>query len=533
MNSQIERKAEAGLTRKFRLYTLTGTVFFILLTGAMPSYAQAVDEVAVLKTQVDLLRRQYLEIREVNARLEDRVMVLEDKVKTLPQAPAPRISGAATPEVAKVAKSTEISLLESYSKRQALDSRSILDKLPDYIPNYYTKGLEFHGYFRSGYGVNSKGGKMEAFMAPDALAKFRLGNEQETYIELILANKNWNPDPEGITITTQSRIAYQSQQNQTWDTENLIVLREMYAQMGRFLSWDQDAKVWGGQRFCRLPELDIIDFWWYDLSGYGGGFEDINIMDVAKLDVTYIGFSSNDLNLSTQRGRIAKNNLNFMFKNIDVPGGKGSFWINGGYMKEGIWQEDTNRKFPDMGGVDVGFMHYVPGELNNNQFAVQYGTGANISLSAGAEIPQSSDARKAWRVRVTEMLNRQINDNLCVQVDGVYQYTDYGDTTKYRETWISFGMRPIYSLTKHFALELEPGVDYVNNPRDGLDSCLYKLTGAIRISPGNIFNSRPEFRIFATYATWGNDFMGRVGGGDAFLEKTEGMNFGVQCENWW
>ena len=54
--------------------------------------------------------------------------------------------------------------------------------------------FEFHGYFRSGYGLNSKGGQQAAFQAPGAGAKFRLGNEAETYGEFIFVNNcrgNW------------------------------------------------------------------------------------------------------------------------------------------------------------------------------------------------------------------------------------------------------------------------------------------------------------------------------------------------------
>lgn len=47
--------------------------------------------------------------------------------------------------------------------------------------------FEFHGYFRSGYGLNSAGGQQVAFEAPGAGAKYRLGNEAETYGELIWA----------------------------------------------------------------------------------------------------------------------------------------------------------------------------------------------------------------------------------------------------------------------------------------------------------------------------------------------------------
>ena len=54
--------------------------------------------------------------------------------------------------------------------------------------------FEFHGYFRSGYGLNGVGGQQVAFQAPGAGAKYRLGNESETYGEFIFVNNWLNPD---------------------------------------------------------------------------------------------------------------------------------------------------------------------------------------------------------------------------------------------------------------------------------------------------------------------------------------------------
>ena len=50
------------------------------------------------------------------------------------------------------------------------------------------QAFEFHGYFRSGYALNSDGGQQVAFQAPGADAKYRLGNETETYGEFIFVN---------------------------------------------------------------------------------------------------------------------------------------------------------------------------------------------------------------------------------------------------------------------------------------------------------------------------------------------------------
>src|SRR5262249_5760047 len=56
------------------------------------------------------------------------------------------------------------------------------------------KAFEFHGYLRSGFGLNSHGGQQVAFQAPGADAKYRLGNETDTYSELIFVNNWQNPD---------------------------------------------------------------------------------------------------------------------------------------------------------------------------------------------------------------------------------------------------------------------------------------------------------------------------------------------------
>lgn len=70
------------------------------------------------------------------------------------------------------------------------------------------KTFEFHGYLRSGYGLNGLRGQQVAFEAPGAGAKFRLGNEAETYGELIFVNNLVNPnhDPSKAWLSTETMI---------------------------------------------------------------------------------------------------------------------------------------------------------------------------------------------------------------------------------------------------------------------------------------------------------------------------------------
>ena len=80
------------------------------------------------------------------------------------------------------------------------------------------KTFEFHGYLRSGYGLNSRGGQQVAFQAPGADAKYRLGNEAETYAELIFVNNLVNPehDPGKAWIKTEVLVEANTSNSANW-----------------------------------------------------------------------------------------------------------------------------------------------------------------------------------------------------------------------------------------------------------------------------------------------------------------------------
>jgi len=152
--------------------------------------------------------------------------------------------------------------------------------------------FEFHGYLRSGFGVNGKGGDMEAFKAPGAGAKYRLGNEMETYGEAALVNNLLTSG--GPTVFTQIRVAYQTKNHMGWDIDkDKFILREAFSQMSNF-RWAPGMKFWAGERFYDRHDIHINDFYVFDMSGYGGGVEDIPLGKWGTLSLAYIGGSTDD-----------------------------------------------------------------------------------------------------------------------------------------------------------------------------------------------------------------------------------------------
>ena len=75
------------------------------------------------------------------------------------------------------------------------------------------------------------------------------------------------------------------------------------------------------------------------------------------------------------------------------------------------------------------------------------------------------------------------------------------------------------------------GVDHTNSPGQ-FDGWLRKVTIAPQIGAGRKVYSRPVLRAFLTYASWSDGFRGLVGG-VPYLDRTNGLTYGLQAETWW
>ena len=100
-----------------------------------------------------------------------------------------------------------------------------------------SKAFEFHGYARSGFGLNGVGGQQAAFQAPGADAKYRLGNEAETYAEMVFVNNWLNPDREKTKawFKTEVLIMAITKNLSSFDSSSEFKFREAFAQAGNVL----------------------------------------------------------------------------------------------------------------------------------------------------------------------------------------------------------------------------------------------------------------------------------------------------------
>ncbi|MHC5093122.1 MAG: carbohydrate porin [Planctomycetota bacterium] len=411
-------------------------------------------------------------------------------------------------------------------------------------------GFEFHGYLRSGFGINSHGNSMTAFRAPNSGAKYRLGNESETYLETTFLSRM--PEDileEGVTFDTQIRLAYVVDFDDSNNSDTDTSLREAFGIVRGVWKDIPQAAFWAGQRFYSRYDVHMNDFYYRDMSGYGGGVEDIPIWnESAQLSVALLGGSTDDLDSSgTQFDeddyQLNMNTIDVGLSEMDLFGGKVAFYgtfsdFNGDTLTE--TSSGDILRLTDSKGLAANFIYDLDlTETVSNRFVLQYGQGAAANFRALMVAPtglinngnETVDIDDFEKIRVLNSI--LLDDGSPWSYEGLllFEEGDYGVAGNSKNKWYSAGIRPVYHFNRYWSLAFEAGLDYTDNDRGG-SGTLGKLTIAPQISPKSEQLSRPVLRAFLTYAWWADDFEGSVGGSD-YADDLSGLSVGLQMETWW
>ena len=563
--------------------TLFGTIALTLACGSYVVSAQTPatnSEVREIRREMEQLRQDY----------ERRMQSLEERLKRVEVPPLaagtnavpPAASPTPAPLAVAVAAAAPESGTNAIAARQAVIERGLqfareqfqgdaetLDRNIVPATNGYLKQrveqvlqdfVDISGYARAGYGRDNQGGPQVGFQAPGALAKYRLGNESENYAELAFG-KNWyvpgifstdakerpNGTPTGPIARTQVRLSMYdpySAYNSSAGTQ--FAAPEVWAAIGNVVATQPSMKFWAGDRFYERSDIHINDFYFRNMSGGGGGVEDIQL-PFGQVSLAWIGNGSeSDLytdtpspNAPVNSAGFSKGNWDMRLYEVPLPLGKGDFNLIYANTETGLDRDGNSLHRTD--GFAVDFLYLIKPLLDAGSFnmlSVQYGTGPAKTFTSGFETftfggksyirPDPSDS---WRFRATEHLVFQPIKHLSVGPALVYQYTDYGNGFG-NQTWLSAGLRPIVEFNKYFSLAFEGGVDYVANSLTDTSGNLFKLTLAPQVALGNQFFSRPVLRAYVTYAQWSDTFVDQVGGQD-YQSLHSGFCYGLQMETWW
>lgn len=394
--------------------------------------------------------------------------------------------------------------------------------------------FEFHGYARSGLLMNSNGRGGKAFRAPGAPAKYRLGNEDETYMELELVKNFYLED--GSWAKYHVMLADSVESTNDWTSDDgALNLRQAFVEMGNlptFTGAFEESVIWAGKRFYGRDDVHINDFYFRDYSGTGGGIQNVKLgaghLDVGLIGRNFEDVDSTDVEVYTLDTRYRINNWEF---EVALHSAKDNDTVRTG---GDIWQKDLadtgyqgyiNYNLPGFYGMtDAGFsrIYVQAGEGLGSELGRAGGYGGNYedqyAYRAGS-FGQATLSDK-WDIFVTATFEQQKDKK-----DGLGEDVDF--------TWASFGLRPVYKINKNFELQFEAGYDWVDveDTKDGdYDGGLWKATFAPTFKLDTAaFWGRPEIRTFVTYANWDSDL--KSDDLDSYSSQ-DGWNFGVQAEVW-
>ena len=290
------------------------------------------------------------------------------------------------------------------------------DPATSYVP-------DFHGYIRSGIGATDGGGDQSCFQSNGADTKYRLGNECETYMELVLGKSMWEQDDQSFYVDT--RIAYKSAQQNDWSEDpgdgsgsnsdaisadraitahpyrdSVVSVREANAQYKGVIPGQPKSTLWAGKKFYQRHDIHMADFYYWDLSGPGVGLEywtlgpgDLSLAWVRNTDGPWVnGQGTEFYNDEILRPNVINNVLSTRYANLNV-NKDGSLEIGVEYGTADLTNDqDTARvRVLESGEVEyLGKFEYNNGWLFTlehtqanwlggngfNKFIVQYATGS-------------------------------------------------------------------------------------------------------------------------------------------------------------
>jgi maltoporin len=499
--------------------------------GALPAFAQPPED---LQEQLRQLKQQY---EETTRELQRRITALEQEIAN--DSNARKAGEAQAAQAAAVPAPTESDVVGQQFQGQLPSSPryEFLREAETRIEGLEQalKAFEFHGYLRSGYGLNGVGGHQVAFQAPGAGAKYRLGNEAETYGEIIFVSNWLNPERNSDKAWLKTEVLVEANTTNAANYANFpspadndqFRFREAFVRGGNLFASQPEAKFWAGERYYRRQHIEINDFYPLDMSGYGGGIEDLKV-GIGKLALAYLAGARPDL--TTANGRYIKSNVDLRLYDVKAPAGTLAVWFNFATAKGGT--APNGIEIPTSSGYAIGLRHQRLEWLGGyHAFGIQYGTGpaSNFSTSIDDPTPLLDGTE---RLLITEHLLLQPSDTFAIMPIFVYQRSRDGDPRHGWDEWVSFGARPELFFTKRLSLALEAGLDHTRSGAGLYEGWLGKFTLAPQIGAGRKFFSRPVLRAFLTYATWSDGLRGAVGG-IPFRNRTSGFTYGVQGEAWW
>ncbi|WP_221801357.1 maltoporin [Oceanobacter mangrovi] len=392
----------------------------------------------------------------------------------------------------------------------------------------------FHLYFRSGIGSAVDGGDQVCYKAQNAPAKYRLGNECETYAAVRLIK---GLDVEGagkFKVTTE--MIYETDQNTDWEQINgdtssadRLAIRRFNVAGTDVIEALPGATLWIGKEFVDRQNVHINDFFYWDPKGPGVGLRDIDV-GFGKVGVSWLrNGSTNATDDGGDAGNYVNNTYDIRLSKVALTDKvSAEFGLTlGSTSGTKRLSYDGNDNSGSLVTVNFMFSDVLGG---SNKLTLQH---AKDGMIADANTGNQNGSLEGDFFRIIDSGIVAIGDQTEAQFVAIYEDKNDDKAATEGYTWTSFGIRPVVQWGGYSSTAFELGYDLVDPKADGLKTAsMTKFTVAQQFSAGSKFYSRPSLRLFATFAKWDDAGANSNAGGVTPEHATQGISFGAQTEVW-
>jgi maltoporin len=423
--------------------------------------------------------------------------------------------------------------------------------------------MTISGYFRGGFGASNQKGRMTCFSISNPaglVSKYRLGNECEVWSETHFSIVTY-ADDDGVVATVHfmptvyiptTDVGYSPTDTVsspaifTTSTSATLSFPNLYVDI-KGIPWLFGGTAWAGTRYYKRESVYISDFFYWNPSGVGGGVEDINLGKDLRLSYGLFAVDGEPGPPAEMYAPLLPLINDFGFRNdIQLRGIKpyesGELQVGFQYIADFSNHPGTTpgTSVTSSGwGATVQFVQQLLG--GNNKLAFQYGRGGGTGFGTLARFyyPDFSlyFSPSESRIRVVDVLTIQPVESIGAQIAGVYQRdNNFLGNAGQNTNWYSAGGRVALGFTKHAKLLGEAGYDRITKSNGADPQELAKFTIAPTISVGRGLMTRPELRLFYTWAVWNEPArIANIDSGMIYRNTNllSGSIFGLQAETWY
>jgi maltoporin len=403
------------------------------------------------------------------------------------------------------------------------------------LSNKSTLNMNFS--LRTSVGTTKDGETELSFKAPGAVTKYRLGNEADNNLKLALEYRRYlgtkKANDEKYVKTVFMLEGYDIQGNDK--DSDLSKVAQSYISFNNFVA--KGVHVWVGRRWYERTSTYMTDHFWLNTGQHaqaGAGIEgikfggaDFNAAFIMSEDHAAKVLGSNN----KPKESVNSSALDLRLKNIATnEGGKLNLWA---YYS--VRADNNEAALDDEDGFGLAAWHSqkVFDGKGKNTIHLMYRDGTAVSRSDFNPNPimNNGTTLDTNYLEIATDLVTKVGNKWALGFTALYRNTEEVTATGVTETDVfSIGIRPHYALSEHFSAVFELGHDQVDN--GDTNGGLTKFTAGLQLNTKHGYWERPAVRLFATLATWDDDFKGKVGG-DVFADETFGWTVGIQGEWWW